>query len=218
LIFIFYFFQKYCEKKNTYFLIPIILFSNAIIWIKNEASVFLLFFIIYLFFYNLFLKKKIIKESILFTVSILVLIIFKNYIFFIYFGEINKGWHDYKINSISNIFDIKYFMDRVPFILTHLVIATIKNKIYILFFLMIAYAFYLKKINISKTLPYIIFYLANISLVFLIYFLTNSPDWKTYISTTADRLLFQTSGIYLLFIYDILCKDFNIKKYDKNFI
>ena len=58
LIFIFYFFKKFCEKKNILFLIPAILFSNAIIWIKNEASVFLLFFIIYLFFYNFFLKKK----------------------------------------------------------------------------------------------------------------------------------------------------------------
>ena len=141
----------------------------------------------------------------------------KNYIFFKYFGEISKGWHDYNINSISIIFNINYFIDRIPYILIHLFIATIKSKIYIIFFLIIIYLRYSKKFKISKTLPYIVFYLANIALVFLIYFLTNSPDWKTYIATTADRLLFQTSGIYLLFIYDILSKDFNIKKYDKNF-
>jgi len=217
LIFIFYFFQKFCEKKNILFLIPAILFSNAIIWIKNEASVFLLFFIIYLFFYNFFLKKKIIKENIIFSFCILVLIFIKNYIFFNYFGEINKGWHDYNINSISIIFNTNYLLDRIPYILIHLFIATIKSKIYILFFLIIIYLLCSKKFKISKTLPYIVFYLANIALVFLIYFLTNSPDWKTYIATTADRLLFQTSGIYLLFIYDILSKDFNIKKYDKNF-
>ena len=161
LIFIFYFFQKFCKKKNILYLIPTILFSNAIIWIKNEASVFLLFFIIYLFFYNFFLKKKIIKENILFTFCILVLIFIKNYIFFNYFGEINKGWQDYNINSISIIFNINYLVDRIPYILIHLFVATIKSKIYILFFLTIIYLFYLKKFRISKTLPYIVFYLAK---------------------------------------------------------
>lgn len=212
LILIFYFYNKFYKTKYIPFLIPVILFSNSIIWIKNEASVFLLFFIFYFFFYEIFFKKKISKENIILAFIIFILIYVKNYIFFSYFGEINKGWHDYNVNTFHQILKFEYILDRVPYILTHILVASIKCKIYILFLISTIYLWYSKKLKVSEIYPYFLFFLANISLVFLIYFLADHPDWKTYIATTADRLLLQTSGIFLLFIYDSLKKDFYLKK------
>jgi len=65
LIFIFYFYFKYFNRKEKIFLVPIILFINAIIWIKNEASFFVLFFFLFIFVHHLISKNKIKKEIIL---------------------------------------------------------------------------------------------------------------------------------------------------------
>ena len=94
----------------------------------------------------------------------------------------------------------------------HILVASIKCKIYILFLISTIYLWYSKKLKVSEIYPYFLFFLANISLVFFIYFLADHPDWKIYISTTADRLLLQTSGIFLLFIYDSLKNDIYFKK------
>jgi len=66
--------------------------------------------------------------------------------------------------------------------------------------------FCLNNKNFKIFLPFLFFLFLNLILVFLIYFLTNSVDWQNYLATTVDRLLFQTSGIYLIPIYFILKK------------
>ena len=175
---------------------------NTAIWIKNEATVFIIF-IFFIFFHKGFVKNKIDKKIILVFFLFIILNIIKNYIFFESFGEINKGWPNYKISSFGEIFNFIYIIDRVPYILMHICIALIKNEVYLLFLIVLAYQI-LKQKNINIFTPYLIFLFFNIMLVFTIYFLSNNLDWKTYISTTADRLFFQTSGIYLLLIYQVI--------------
>ena len=202
LIFIYYFLDKYFLEKKIHTLIAAFLFMNAAIWIKNEAAVFIIF-IFFVFFYKGFIKNKINKKIILVFLSYIILNVIKNYIFFESFGEINKGWPDYKTTSFGEIFNFIYIIDRAPYIIMHICIALIKNEVYLLFLIVLVYQI-LKKKNIGIFMPYLIFLFFNIMLVFTIYFLSNNPDWRTYISTTADRLFFQTSGIYLLLIYQVV--------------
>ena len=54
------------------------------------------------------------------------------------------------------------------------------------------------KKNNNYIKPFLFFLILNIILIFLIYYFANDPDWKHYMATTVDRLLFQTSGIFLI--------------------
>ena len=72
--------------------------------------------------------------------------------------------------------------------------------------------FYLNKKNLKFFLPFIFFLLLNLILIFFIYYLTDSVNWKIYQAMTVDRLLFQTSGIYLIPILYILKKNFKLQR------
>ena len=209
LIFIFYFYFKYFVQKQKIFLIPMIFFINAIIWVKNEASVFVFFFFLFIIFHHLVEKHKIKNEIFILSIFFIFVVFVKYLIFYNNFNEINTGWHGYQTNSLKDIFQIDYFIERTSSIIINIVVALIKCKVYLIFFLTLL--FYLKHKNLKIFLPFLFFLFLNLILVFLIYFLTNSVDWKTYLATTVDRLLFQTSGIYLIPIYFILRK--NYKKF-----
>ena len=208
LIFIFYFYFKYFENKKIFFLVPTILFINAIIWMKNEASFFVLFFLFFVFFHHWVKKIKIKIEIIALTLFYFFAVIMKYLVFLNTFGEINIGWHNYEVNNYVNIFQLSYFTERTPAILISIFVALIKCKVYLIFFLIIY--FYLNKQLKKDILPYLFFLILNLLLIYFIYYLTNDPNWKHYLATTVDRLLFQTSGIYLLPIFFILKKNTNL--------
>ena len=133
----------------------------------------------------------------------------KNLIFYISFNELNAGWHGYEINEIGVIFSIDYIFERTSSIITNIVVALIKCKIYLIFFLTML--FFFSKENLRTLLPFVFFLLLNLILIFFIYFLTNDPNWRTYQATTIDRLLMQTSGVYLFPVYFILKKKFKLQ-------
>jgi len=110
----------------------------------------------------------------------------------------------FQTNSLKDIFQIDYFIERTSYIIINIVVALIKCKVYLMFFLTLFFC--LNNKNFKIFLPFLFFLFLNLILVFLIYFLTNSVDWQNYLATTVDRLLFQTSGIYLIPIYFILKK------------
>ena len=209
LIFIFYFYFKYFNRKEKIFLVPIILFINAILWIKNEASFFVLFFFLFIFVHHLISKNKIKKEIILIGIFFIFTLLIKNLIFYISFNELNAGWYGYEINEIGVIFSIDYIFERTSSIITNIVVALIKCKIYLIFFLTML--FFSSKENLRVLLPFVFFLLLNLILIFFIYFLTNDPNWRTYQATTIDRLLIQTSGVYLFPVYFILKKKFKLQ-------
>ena len=82
LVFIFYFFDKYLEKKEISYLFPIILFANASLWFKNEALFFVLFFFIYAFVKLLTKKEKVERTFIILVLTFLILAIAKYFIFY----------------------------------------------------------------------------------------------------------------------------------------
>ena len=208
LIFIFYFYFKYFENKKIIFLIPTALFINTIIWMKNEASFFVLFFLFFVFFHHFIKKEKIKIEIIALSLLFFLAVLIKYLVFFNTFNEINVGWDNYAVNNFGNIFQFGYFIERTPTIVISIFVALIKCKTYLIFFL--AIYFYLNKKLIKDILPYLFFLILNLLLIYFIYYLTNDSNWGYYLATTVDRLLFQTSGIYLLPIFFILKKNTNL--------
>ena len=211
LIFIFYFYHKYFIYSKSTYLIPVILFINAALWIKNEASIFVIFFLVYIASHHVLKKRKIKIEIVYVFIVSFILIFLKYIIFYKYFNAINTGWNGYNINPLKTLFSFTYFFERAYFIFFSIFVSLIKCKIYLLFFLSVI--FLSTKNNFKSLLPYLIFFILNITFISLIYYCTNNADWKTYMATTVDRLLIQTSGIYLIIIYELIT--FNILKNDK---
>ena len=206
LIFIFYFYLRYFIQKQKIFLIPIVFFINAIIWVKNEAIVFVLFFFLFVIFHHLIEKHKV-KNAIFILGTFFIFVVFiKYFIFYKNFNKMNLGMGDivFQINSLKDIFQIDYFIERSSSIIMSIVVALIKCKVYLMFFLTLLFC--LNNKNFKIFLPYMFFLFLKIILIFLIYYLTSSPGWQLFQATTVDRLLFQTSGIYLVPIYLILKK------------
>ena len=209
LIFIFYFYLKFYEKRQIIFLIPVAFFINSIIWIKNEASFFILFFLLFAFFYNFIDRKKINKELIFLSIFFVFAVFIKYLIFHQSFNLVNTGWEDYELNNLSEIFKFDYFIERSSAIFFSIFVALIKCKAYLVF--LVVTIFYFNRNNFKKLMPYILFLLLNLSLIFLIYYLTNDPNWKHYLATTVDRLLFQTSGVFLIPTVYYLKQNINLK-------
>lgn len=206
LIFIFYFYQKYLIYSKKVYLIPLVLFINSALWIKNESVLFIIFFLGYILCHHIIEKKKIKKEILYIFILSFILIFLKYFIFYSYFNTINTGWHGYKISSLKTLFSFTYFFERSYFIFLNIFVSLIKCKIYIILFLSII--FLSTKNNFKLLLPYMVFFILNIILIFLIYYCTNNIDWKIYLATTVDRLLIQTSGIYLIIIYELITLNF----------
>ena len=208
LIFIFYFYFKYFVQKQKIFLIPIIFFINAIIWIKNETSVYVLFFFLFVILHHLIEKHKIKNEIFALGIFFIFVVFVKYFIFYNNFNEINLGMGDtaFQTNSLKDIFQIDYFIERTSSIIINITIALIKCKVYLMFFL--TFLFCLNNKNFKVFLPFIFFLFLNLVLIFSIFYLTNGSYWRYNQAVMVDRLLFQTSGIYLLPIYFILKKNF----------
>ena len=111
---------------------------------------------------------------------------------------------------MEEILNVDYIISRTSDISIAIIVALIKCKTYLLFFIVIVVFNF--KDNFKLVLPYIVYLFCNIIFIFLIYFFTNDPSYKHYLSTTVDRLLLQTSGIYLIPIYYILKKNLKINK------
>ena len=130
-------------------------------------------------------------------------------IFYESFNVLNSGWHGYTINKIDNLIQLDYFFERLTSITLAIFIGLIKCKIYIVFFLTILFL-HSKKDN-NYLMPFLFFLILNVVFIFFIYYFTNDPAWRHYMSTTVDRILFQTSGVFLIPILYYLKKIPKIK-------
>tara|TARA_A100001011_G_C14275985_1_gene829267 strand:- start:775 stop:2064 length:1290 start_codon:yes stop_codon:yes gene_type:complete len=196
LIFIFYFYEKYINYQNIIFLIPVGLFINVIIWIKNEATFFVLFFFLFVCFQHFINKLRARNELIILFFIFIISVSIKYYLFYSFFDVINSGWQGYRINNYSKFIQLNYFFDRSFPIILSIIIALVKCKTYLVFFLVVILLYNKKNNNYIK--PFLFFLIINIIFIFLIYYFANDPAWKHYMATTVDRLLFQISGIFLI--------------------
>jgi hypothetical protein len=172
--------------------------ANLILWVKNEGFVFLLIFLICL----LFEKKTDKKIKLLFSASFISLILIKFFVFDFYFKENLIGWKGYEFLNFETSISLEN-LKRLPLLFYQLIIIFFKYPIYLIFLLLFLFTL-VKKINKYEHMKYMLFFLANCILSILIFFLTDDVKWNFHASVGMDRIMYSTSGIYLIFILDIL--------------
>ena len=69
--------------------------------------------------------------------------------------------------------------------------------------------------NLKKHLNYIIFFIINVLMAISIFYLTTDTNWKHHAQVGLDRMLYQTSGVYLIFILNFF-KNFKLINFKSN--
>ena len=127
-----------------------------------------------------------------------------------YFGNFFVGWEGYEIIKFSEFFSYE-ILQRLPYLLFQVFITFFKYPIYILFILLLI-IFLNKEKNLKNNYDYIFFFLINIAMAIAIFYFTNDHKWKFHSQVGLDRMLYQTSGVYLIFAIDFLQRLISNKK------
>jgi hypothetical protein len=187
---------KKFDKKFIYLFILI----NSILWIKSESTVLIIIFLLSIFFMN----QVNFKVKIIMFLVFMLLLLHKYYIFdFIGLShEIQKG--NYEYFKISNFFDFVNFR-RIILVFKYLLFYSLNNIIYILsiFSLMVMIKFDKENIFI---LPFSLMFGFGFLFFMSAFLLTSFPlQWVLWVSL--DRIMFETSGLYIILVplfYDFL--------------
>ncbi len=179
------------SKRNEINFNEIILYFlilNLILWSKQEGLAYITILqIVFLTTKYISVKKKII--SILFFIS---LILFKTNLSF------NHLFDDphFNFNEILN-FNFDLMIYKFLFISKHILISFIKYPIWILIFVTYFYLIFTKSLKQNFLNKIYLFGFLNLTLIYFV-FLTTTSDFEWLVKVTLDRMVFQTTGFYLV--------------------
>ncbi|OUU25568.1 MAG: hypothetical protein CBB97_09490 [Candidatus Endolissoclinum sp. TMED37] len=183
-------------------LLYLFILISSIIWIKSESSVLIMLFLIPIFL----LKNFDFKTKIIF-VSIFILLLTKKYYVFSLIGlshEIQKG--NYEYFQIINFFEFINF-SRATIVLKYIFFYFLNNVVYILFCISFLIFFKLEKRNNYITYIFSMFLLSLV--FFMAAFLLSSFPLEWVLWTALNRVMFETSGLFIILIpltYELLKK------------
>lgn len=189
-------------KKIIFIFLSIII----ILFTKNETLFFLLFF--FLSFEFLKDGKINFNKNILIYLSLLISGFLVKYLINIYyFDQFIFTYGGSKNASFDALFNVARMVERL-IIVFEIIKAIFKFPIYIIFIFIVMFKFTnTKKLKYNNIFSYLAFLFINFIFVFLIYYNSAENNWLLNSRTTLDRLLFQTSGIYIIFIIFFLKKN-----------
>lgn len=194
------------NKFNLLNIFFVILVLNLIIWTKSEGIAYvILISLTLLIFARGALNKKIIFLSLIFAV------IFIKYFTYHYYGISLNPHHDtFNIEAMNKI-DLNFVVTRSLDITTWYTIYLFTNPIIILSFLsfLIIYFKY-KKLLIKFDYLYF-FLLSKFCVIFVTFFITAYP-MPFHVKYSLDRIIFHSSGIFLVIIYYCVTQLLNDKK------
>ena len=164
-------------------------------WFKDEGVV---YFIIFSTLIILFLNKSL-TTKFNFLLFILLLLLLQYYL-----QKYVIGIHGFPHNNLSTIitelFNIKLFLNKIFDIFLGMLISFIKYPLWllILFSIFLCLIFNKKLEKLNKLLLYGL--ILNLGFIFILFLSFGQESYQWYIKVTLDRLLFQTSGFYILLI------------------
>lgn len=188
------------SAKNIFFYFYIITIFHVLIWFKDEGIFYYIFiFITFIYFSNL--KNKNLLS--LFCIFYIFLQYFLQKFLIGSYGFQAQIIHEGLIDN----FNPKIFINKFLFITKYILISSLKYKLWIinLFSLIVLYFFY-KDIFLKLKLWVYIFFI-NIIFIYAIYFQT--PYYSEFLlRVTLDRVMFHTSGFYIIFTIAVLDRIF----------
>jgi hypothetical protein len=175
-------------------------------WFKDEG---LFYFIIFSSIITFFSKESYKNKTICFII-ILTLPIIQFFLQGYIIG--NFSFQAELIHSdLINILNLKIFLSKFILILKFIIISVIKYNLTIIYLLSLILFLFFYNTNLSLIKLFFILFIFNFGLFFAIY-LHTPYDLEFLLRVTLDRLIFQTSGLYLIVIL------FGFKKIYKSII
>ena len=181
-------------RTNLKYFLILIFISHLLMWFKDEG---LFYFIIFnfsiLYFSKLILKEKLFILVIIFTLPIIQFFLQKYLIGnFSFQADILHG-------DLKYLLDLSVLFTKVTSIIKFIIISIIKYKIMIIYFISTIFLYILVKKDLAFIKLFLICFILNYGLFFVIY-LHTPHDINFLLRVTLDRLVFQTSGFYLIII------------------
>jgi hypothetical protein len=188
----------YQKQKNNGFFFLLIIISGAhlLLWFKHEGLVFFIMLMISILFIN---KKNRYKAIIL----VLTVLIVTNQFFIKKFVIGIDGFSGFSIpwlnSSTIQFIDIKILLKNIVTIAQFIIISFLKYPIWLVNIIILP-AIFIKHKYIVKEIKWLfIFFILNFLFIFFIYLNTDlNLEWHLRVSL--DRVLFQTSGMYLILL------------------
>lgn len=186
------------KNNNTRNIIIIILIANALIWIKSEGLVYAITIITILLINNkIDLRKKIIV-----AVSAIFIIFFKKLVYiYLDFNAISQP-----IYNLEFILSLSYLdlIHRLVQMFIYLSYYSLTNTLFSIGIIIVIYLNFIKTNKLNITI-FNYFFLLNLSFIFCAY-MFREQEIVYSLRTTADRVIFTSSGFYLYLIYLFLNK------------
>ncbi len=202
----FIFLINFKNSNNIHLILLSILILYTITWFKDEGLIyFLIFSFLLVFSQNI---KNIKKINYLFFIFGLVILqyILQKYLVGIYdFPQKNN-----LVNIFSDLMNLKILFKKLFMIFTFSIIAFIKYPLWIVVLLSIFLKFLFSKESDKKINYLLICLFFNLTFIFAAFFSFSGFDFMLRVSL--DRLLFQTSGFYLIITFILINKFIDAKR------
>ena len=187
----------YQKQSSLIDLLQCILIANILIWTKAEGFVYSIIVLILILFSSINYKQKFLT-----TISILAFIISKYLIYFFSEFNLDPRPDSYSFNYILNL-DFMIILSKLKIIILFLIYYLSTNEIMILNLITLGLFYYINYKNLN-TLKFIyIFLLLNFLFILVAYIFINL-DTEYAVRTTMDRIVFSTSGFYLISVIHFL--------------
>ena len=159
------------------------------VWSKNEGIFYFIAIMLYVTYFQPISKKLIL------IFAIIVLFLLRMYLFSKITGEYSITRLSFDASYFESFnFNLSYYLVKIFIISKHILIAFFKYPIWLL----LIFSFFLKKMD-SKEFHIIYFtFFATIFLYAI--FLNTTQDLVWHLSVTLDRVLFQLSGFFMIFL------------------
>tara|TARA_Y100001970_G_scaffold291221_1_gene427560 strand:+ start:823 stop:2142 length:1320 start_codon:yes stop_codon:yes gene_type:complete len=189
--FVYLFFDKDFKGDINFLIIILLALTNILFWIKNEGIFYSLFIVLSLLITN----KLSVKKKLYLITGCFILVLFRIIIFKYYDIEMSKAY--FQFGETLN-FDFFSIIEKLKIIIFYMFVNVTRNLIYLITIPLLIYIVIFHKIkNITKFISY--FFILNLAFVIATY-LFKMTEVELLIKASMDRVLFQTSGIYLLII------------------
>ena len=183
------------NKFNLLNIFFVILLLNLIIWTKSEGIAYVILIgLTLLIFARGSLNKKLIFSSLILAV------IFIKYFTYYYYGISLNPHHDTFNIEAMNVIDFNFVFTRSFDIINWYIIYLLTNPIIILSLISLSIIFFRYKKLLIK-FDYLYFFLiAKFFVLFVTFFVTVYP-MPFHVKYSLDRIIFHSSGLFLLIIY-----------------
>jgi hypothetical protein len=189
-----YLYYIICEDKiELKYLFIILITSNLIIWTKNEGVIFSFFVYLLLILFSKFSPKIKFFNFILF-----ILIVFFRFFIFETNDLVVGLQNNFDFKNIFSIFFENLTLNNLKIISINLLLTIFKFPI-IFICLLISLLIFFTKIEFKKILFIYFYFLLNIGFIFVTY-LSTTFDINFMVVTGLNRVFFESSALYLLFV------------------